>query len=498
MIWQALERASMFDMSVFLTVTLVSFILYTLSDYIKIALLVMRIPGPPAYPFFGNCFMATQRNLLATIGIDAPKQYGLVSRVWLMIFPFFVILDPEHLQLILGSKRHTNKSFFYKLLHNFLGDGLITSSGAKWAAHRRYIQPTFHLHILEKFVETFADSAQCLTAKMNNLTDKPVNITNIVNECVLDILNEAVLGVPIYGKKEGMENSPFRQGKVVVQDRVARPWLMFNWIYKFTEDATEELLQKKRLDDFTRTMINKRRDIVENGKIEGRKSLLDYMIEISKKHPDFTEEDIVNEACTFMLAGQDSVGASLAFAMFLLAQNPEHQQKCIEEIDAIFGSDDRAPTMADLREMKYLEMCIKEALRLYPAVPIMARRLGEDVQCGKYLLPAGAEIFIMPYITHRLEHIYPDPEAFIPERFTTENIEKRNPYAYLPFSAGPRNCIGHKFAIIEMKTIISKVLRSFRLKSVPGKETFEPLFRITLRAGGGLWVQLEPRNNNTM
>lgn len=107
----------------------------------------------------------------------------------MMIFPYFVIMNPEDLQTILGSKRHTNKSFFYKLLHNFLGEGLITSSGVKWAAHRRYIQPTFHLHNLEKFVETFADSSQCLTAKMNNLIDKPVNITNIVNECVLDILN---------------------------------------------------------------------------------------------------------------------------------------------------------------------------------------------------------------------------------------------------------------------------------------------------------------------
>jgi cytochrome P450 family 4 len=107
----------------------------------------------------------------------------------MMVFPFFVIFDPECLQTILGSKRHTNKSFFYKLLHNFLGEGLITSSGEKWASHRRYIQPTFHLSILEKFVETFADSAQCLTAKMNVLVDKPVNITSIVNECVLDILN---------------------------------------------------------------------------------------------------------------------------------------------------------------------------------------------------------------------------------------------------------------------------------------------------------------------
>jgi cytochrome P450 family 4 len=99
---------------------------------------------------------------------------------------------------------------------------------------------------------------------------------------------------------------------VVVQDRVARPWLLFNWIYNFTDDASEELLQKKRLDDFTRNMIHKRRDMVVDGQIEGRKSLLDYMIEISKKHPDFNEDDIINEACTFMLAVSVAAASQLS------------------------------------------------------------------------------------------------------------------------------------------------------------------------------------------
>lgn len=124
--------------------------------------------------------------------------------------------------------------------------------------------------------------------------------------------------------------------------------------------------------------------------------------------------------------------------------------------------------------------------------------MGEDVQCGKINLPAGCEIFIIPFATHRLEHVYPNPETFIPERWTSENSEARNSYAFLPFSAGPRNCIGHKFAILEMKTVISTILRSYRLLPVAGKTKIEPLFRITLRVKGGLWVHFEQRkiNNN--
>ena len=262
-----------------------------------------------------------------------------------------------------------------------------------------------------------------------------------------------------------------------------------------TKLASDELDQKKRLQEFTRKMIVKRRALRSNNNDIEKKCLLDYMIEISDNNPDFTEEDIVNEACTFMLAGQDSVGAAVAFTIFLLAQHPECQEKCEEEIQRIFGGDNRAPTMQDLRDMRYMEMCIKESLRLYPSVPLIARKLGEDVHLSKFTLPKGSNVFICPYATHRLEHIYPDPEKFDPERFAPENAEKRHTYAFLPFSAGPRYCIGNRFAIMEMKTVISRLLRSYYILPVPGKTVFEATFRITLRASGGLWVRLKAREH---
>lgn len=240
-------------------------------------------------------------------------------------------------------------------------------------------------------------------------------------------------------------------------------------------------------------MVKLRKEKMNNNNYCEQKCLLDHMIEISNNNPLFTEDDIVNEACTLMLAGQDSVGAAVAFCLFMLTQHPECQQKCLQEIDDIFGKDDRAPTMHDLREMRYLEQCIKETLRLYPSVPLIARKVTEDIPVGKYTLPAGSNVLILPYATHRIPHIYPDPERFDPERFTPENSESRHPYAFIPFSAGPRNCIGHRFAIIEMKTVISKVLRHYELHPVPQKTTVKPIFRITVRASGGLWIRLVPR-----
>lgn len=115
--------------------------------------------------------------------------YGSLIRVWVLFFPFFLVLQPDDLQLILASKKHTNKTFFYRFMHNFLGNGLITRNGEQWHTHRRLIQPTFHLSFLERFISTFADASQSLFESLDPLDNQEINVTKYVNNCVLDILN---------------------------------------------------------------------------------------------------------------------------------------------------------------------------------------------------------------------------------------------------------------------------------------------------------------------
>ncbi|KAH8261366.1 hypothetical protein KR044_007961, partial [Drosophila immigrans] len=495
-----LERATKSEMCSVLILTLLSVSIYMfhtdLSMYLKAVLLSLRLHGPPSLPILGNTLLIKEKHLMSKYAATAFNMYGSLVRVWVLFFPFVVVLQPDDLHAILSSKKHTNKVFLYKMMHNFLGEGLITSSGSKWSTHRKLVQPAFHHSLLEKFIGTFVDAAQSLNEHLDaSAQGKDINIATYVNNCVLDLLNEAVLGVPI--KKKGLENmedSPFRKGKMMVPTRLIHPWLLLDSVYRLTSLASDEINQKNRLNEFTRRMIKRRRDVMAaagNNNLV-RTCLLDDLIAISDTNVDFTEEDIVQEACTFMLAGQDSVGAAIAFTIFLLTQNADCQDKCREELQHIFGQSDRAPTMNDLHEMRYLEMCLKESLRLYPSVPLMARQLGEDVRLSTHTLPAGSNVFICPYATHRLAHIYPEPDKFKPERFTAEEVEKRHPCAFLPFSAGPRYCIGNRFAILEMKTIVSRLLRNYQLCPVPGKTTVEETFRITLRASGGLWVRLKP------
>uniref|UniRef100_A0A1A9W2D7 Cytochrome P450 n=1 Tax=Glossina brevipalpis TaxID=37001 RepID=A0A1A9W2D7_9MUSC len=174
-----------------------------LRNYLKAIILALKLPGPSAVP------LLVMRNYVS----NAFSLYGPLIRVWVLLFPFFVVLQPDDLQLILASKKHTNKTFFYRLMHNFLGNGLITRNGEQWQTHRRLIQPTFHLNFLERFISTFADASQSLFESLNPLDNQEINITKYINNCVLDILNEAVLGIPVKNKKyyTDMGNSPFRQ-----------------------------------------------------------------------------------------------------------------------------------------------------------------------------------------------------------------------------------------------------------------------------------------------
>ncbi|XP_076622973.1 putative cytochrome P450 4aa1 isoform X1 [Colletes latitarsis] len=481
------------------------YILYILKNYIRTIIFVSSLNGPKTVPFLGNAKCALKDNLLHRLAHEN-QTYGRIIRIWLTGLPYVMLFEPEDMQAVLSSMKHTHKIFFYKLLDNFLGKGLITRDVPTWRTHRKFLQPAFHLHILERFTSTFAE---CATNLMNDFLEKDnqeINITPFINDSVYDILSETVLGINRTSRRSSGaatdDDLPFRKGQIMFLYRLVRPWLLIEWIYRLTKHGKQEEKQRRDLFDTCFKMMKDKRQQLKSKDVNDsdetkksqRMSLLEYMVEMNEKNPCFTDEDIVEECCTFMLAGQDSVGTATAMTIFLLANHPEWQEKCIEELDNIFDGDSRLPTMKDLKEMRCLEMCIKESLRLYPSVPIIARILGEDVKIGKHVIPAGCGVLISPFSTHRLPHHFPDPEAFKPERFSPENSEKRHPYAYLPFSAGPRNCIGYKFAMLEMKSMISAILRKCRLLSVPGKEKVRAKFRMTIRAQGGLWVKVVARD----
>ncbi|XP_014470701.1 PREDICTED: probable cytochrome P450 4aa1 isoform X2 [Dinoponera quadriceps] len=482
-------------MWIYVAFLFVIYFLYTLRNYVRIYRFIFTLDGPKTVPILGNVNALLEGNLMQRLTNEA-SNYGRIIRIWLTFLPYVMITEPEDVQMVLGSMKHTRKIYFYRLLDTLIGKGLVSLEVNKWKQHRKILQPAFHLHMLQRSVGTFGECADRLADQLLEKNGEDVNLTMFINNSVYEILIETILGMPAsQGYNNGVDDTPFR--------KFAQPWLLIDWIYRLTAAGRVEQKQQKDLFDFClkklkekRKFLRKHGSFVDNGEpgATTRKiSLLEYMIEMNEKNHCFTEQDMIEECCTFMLAGNESVATSTAFTLFLLTNNPKWQEKCIAELDEIFGDDRRSPTMQDLKEMKCLEMCVKESLRLYPSVPLFARVSGEDVKIGKHIIPVGCGVIIVPYCTHHLPHHFPDPYDFKPERFSPENSKGRHPYAYLPFSAGPRNCIGHKFAMLEIKSIISAILRKCRLEPVHGKE-MTLRFRITIRAQGGIWVKVRARD----
>ena len=204
-----------------------------------------------------------------------------------------------------------------------------------------------------------------------------------------------------------------------------------------------------------------------------RLAFSDILIERHLQDPkSFTELDIREEVDTFMFEGHDTTSVSMIYTLYLFGKYPKIQERVQQEIDELFdqidNEDKKDPhlTMNQLREMKFLEACIKESLRLYPSVPIIARKASDDIDINGKVIPKDCTIIIFIYGIQRDPEFFSKPEKFIPDRFM-ENSEYyvRNPYAYVPFSAGPRNCIGQKFAFLEEKVVLANILRNFNLKS---------------------------------
>lgn len=213
----------------------------------------------------------------------------------------------------------------------------------------------------------------------------------------------------------------------------------------------------KVLHEFTDNVIRSRRKELLNNvaiadtsieDIGGKRkmALLDLLLESSVEGQPLSDIDIREEVDTFMFAGHDTTSSAISFVLYNLAKYPVVQRKVYEEVNSVVGVSRQNVSLKELNNLHYLDLVIKETLRIYPIVPYFGRKLSEDVNVMGYTLPQYSNVYISPFIMGRNENIFPDPMKFNPERFDVETtVEKMNPFAYVPFSAGPRNCIGKPF-----------------------------------------------------
>ncbi|KMQ93071.1 cytochrome p450 4c1, partial [Lasius niger] len=234
-------------------------------------------------------------------------------------------------------------------------------------------------------------------------------------------------------------------------------------------------------------------DDVDIGKRK-RKAFLDLLLDQNEKEEvPLTDDELRAQVDTFMFEGHDTTAVAITWTLFLLGNNLEQQEKVHEELDEVFRDSETPASVKELSQLKYLERVIKETLRLYPSVPFIFRKLAEDVKIGDYTLPKNATVSIEILYTHTNPQIWSDPQKFDPDRFLPENSKHRNPYAYIPFSAGPRNCIGQRFALLEEKTILTAVLRKWRVKSVKTPDEVQYGAALILRPFEEIFMSFTPK-----
>ncbi|KQS26032.1 uncharacterized protein Dere_GG12915, isoform B [Drosophila erecta] len=250
------------------------------------------------------------------------------------------------------------------------------------------------------------------------------------------------------------------------------------------------------LHQFTNKIIEQRRRLLameaNQDQPTKRHALLDTLLRASVDGKPLTDKQIRDEVNTFIFEGHDTTTSAVSFCLYLLSRHEAVQQKLFEELRMLYDQDlSRRVILSDFAALPYLNCVVKESLRLYPPIPAVARCLEKELVIDEGYIPVGTNVVVLLWQLLRDEEIFADPLVFQPERHQADEAPRLSPYSYIPFSAGPRNCIGQKFALLEMKTMVTKVIRHYQL--LPMGADVEPSIKIVLRSKSGVNVGLRPR-----
>nr|XP_019525749.2 cytochrome P450 4C1-like [Aedes albopictus] len=477
---------------------------------------INKFPGPPSLPLIGTLGEILFMDQAKTFewARKWPKRYGGSYRFWINSSLYVLnVVRVREAEPILSSTKNIDKSRFYKFLHPFLGLGLLNSTGPKWMHRRRMLTPSFHFNILNGFHRSFVEECDQLMNTLDEHVGKgvPTALQPVMSKFTLNTICETSMGVKLstVAGADIYRAKLYEIGEALIH-RLMRPWLLNDFLCLLTgyKAAFDKLLLP--VHSFTTGIINKKREqfqssteqyselTEENIYLNPKKryAMLDTLL-LAEQKQLIDEAGIREEVDTFAFEGHDTTAAALVFIFFTLAREPDVQDRIYHEIRQIFNNkpqSDRVFTPQDYTEMRFLDRALKECLRLWPPVAFISRNISEDIvlEDGN-LIPAGCIANIHILDLHRDPEQFPDPDRFDADRFLPEEVDRRNPYAYVPFSAGPRNCIGQKYALMELKVVVVNALLKYRVHPVTRLEEINFVADLVLRSTTPIEVRFERR-----
>jgi cytochrome P450 len=459
---------------------------------------VAAIPAPgrpvPVYPGASWLVGSAHELLRDRIGMyeRAMREDGDVVRFVVgppgRRFELYGVFHPDGVQRVLaGSRgRYSKGTRFVQEIAAALGWGLLTSEGERWQRQRRLIQPLFTRRVIAGYATLMAEEASAAAARWaaGPRVAAAVDVHAEMTRLTLRVVGRAIFGDDVDEARDVLRSA----FPVVTREAIRRATSPVTVPASWPTPANVRAARARRaLYAVVDGLIARRKAAGADGD-----DLLSRLLRA--RDPDtgaaMDDQQVRDEALIFLLAGHETTSIALTFALDLLGRDACEQQRVHDEVDRVVGG--RSPALDDVRALERAVMAIKEAMRLYPPAPSIGRRAEADDEICGYRIPAGSHVVVSPWATHRHPAFWQDPEAFDPSRFAPEAEAVRHRYAYFPFGAGPRACIGSHFATMEAVIALAVVLQRFRLQAEgPGA----PLDAsgITLRPARPVRIALAPR-----
>jgi cytochrome P450 len=415
---------------------------------------------------------------------DIIEQRILWSRI-------FVINQPEGIRHILldNAANYRKSEVGRRVLEPALGRGLLTSEGDTWRRHRRIMAPAFDPRGIAGYATIMAEVTQTLLAEWDAFAEpREADVAAAMMHTTLHIISRAMFS------SDSDEIVDVVEADVNLYQSKVRPTLAdFLHLPRWLARLIAPFPTSGIFDEFD---IKVDKLLTERGRAPEAepKDLLARLISArdSETGGGMTAKEVRDQVVTIFMAGHETTAQALSWTFYLLSQHPDVEGKLHDELATVLAG--RTPRHVDLAELRYTRMVIEESMRLFPPAHIIGRQpIGDDEVLGQRI-PAGSTVLILPWLLHRKPALWGKPDCFDPERFAPERAALRPRYAYIPFGAGPRICIGAAFAMAEAMVILATIAQRYRLRVKPGFPV-EPQGLITLRPRCGLRMSLDRRTD---
>ncbi|XP_072944854.1 cytochrome P450 4c3-like [Epargyreus clarus] len=434
------------------------------------------LPVPPTLPVIGNAmlFIGDTQKILQNIQdiADLAHKHKGAAKIWLGPNLYVAISNPEDAQVVLENC--LDKDNVYRFLRPWLGHGLFVAPLMLWKTHRKVLLPVFHNKVVEEYLGVISEQANVLLERLEEKSGKgEFDVLPYITACTLDIVFETAMGERM--DVQHSPDAPYLRARhtviSILNMRFFKLWLQPDCLFNLTSYAKQQKDNIVLTHKFTDEVVRKRRIEYEMKKMKDnpekangkQRAVLDMLFD---REIQFTDEQLREHIDSITIAGNDTTALVIAYTLVLLGIHQDVQEKVLLEQESIFEQSKEGVTKEDIQKMHCLERVIKESMRLYTVVPIIARNVDKDIYLphSGVTLPAGTGAVVGAFAVNRWEAVWgPDTNLFNPDRFLPKNSVNRHPASFLPFSYGSRNCIGRNYGMIIMKSVISSIIRSYKI-----------------------------------